>query len=207
MKKFRSLYFSLLAVASLGLMTSCGDDNDDPTPAPAPAEMTTYSATILGNQNASTGSFFSSSEGVVYSSSNAAANAAKVDLVYYYSVGGSAAANLATLASPSDASAQDVYSASTTANIPAWTKKNNTMFKTITAANFTSVANGDDIKSVYTNATGTESSKLTALAANSYIAFKTEAGKHALARVVSVDLPTAANGNKSEIKLDFKVEK
>src|SRR5687768_16017531 len=103
MKKLRNYYLSFLAVASLGFMTSCGDDSDDPIPVtPAPKEMTTYTAKILGNQQAAAGSFFASTTGEVISAADSKAKSGIIDFGYYFSVGGSAAADSATIAAPND---------------------------------------------------------------------------------------------------------
>lgn len=172
------------------------------------SDIATYTATILGNQNASTGSFFSSTDGTVLNSTNAKANSGKVDLVYYYSVGGTAQADLATLAAPSDANAQAVYGAGTTANIPSWATKNATKFKKLgsTASTYDNATDGSDIAAAYMNSSATEGSKADKLVAGNVFGFMTAAGKHGIAKVISVTLPTAPN-NQSEIKLDIKVQR
>lgn len=212
MKKFRNFYLSFLAVASLGLMTSCGDDNDDPTPAPVPApkEMNTFTAKILGNQQSNqAGSFFSSTDGSIKNSVDAKANPATIDFLYYYSVGGLAAADSATIAAPADVNAQEVFNASTTANIPSWATKNFTTFKYLGngAATYNNVTTGDDVVNTFTGSTVAGATYVRKLRVNDVFAFKTDADKHGLAKVTNITMPTTANGNQSVITLDVKVEK
>lgn len=173
------------------------------------SDMATYTAKILGNQNATAGSFFASTDGTVYSSADAKTNSAKVDLVYYYSVGGTAATDLATLAAPTDANAQAVYGASTSANIPSWATKNNTEIKKVPANMATlydQVTSGSQIEQGYMALPGA-ATKASTLKVGDVIGFMTAAGKHGLAKVTALSLPTTANGNKSEITLSVKVQR
>ncbi|HSI91769.1 MAG TPA: hypothetical protein VK927_11670, partial [Adhaeribacter sp.] len=218
MKKLKNYYFALMAIASLGLMTSCGDDNEpnpkatigltpnataitaapgeklnvtvqvtsadklkefkvmksstgvtqevtkvtsfpssgyeyllnDEIPASAAEnsiitytitattnkdEVTertitvtvksieTYTAKIMGNQNASVGSFFSATDGRIMTSAEAKASSGMVDILFYHSSPTSgdivAANNAATIASPTDPKAQQIYNNATT-GIQTW---------------------------------------------------------------------------------------
>ncbi|MFC5270814.1 hypothetical protein [Adhaeribacter terreus] len=208
MKKLRTFYLSLLTVASLGLMTSCGDDNDDPQPVPAPAEMSTYSAKILGNQQAAAGSFFASSTGEVISAGNAKANASVIDFGYYFSVGGTAAADSATIAAPNDVNATQVFGAIASADFANWATKNPTKFKDLgnNAAFYTGPTNGDEVAAVYTNMGATETSSVKHLNVGDVFAFTTAAGKRGVAMVTALKKATNAD-NKSEITINVKVEK
>ncbi|MBK0404199.1 hypothetical protein I5M27_14480 [Adhaeribacter sp. BT258] len=215
MKKLRTFYLSMLTVASLGLMTSCGDDNDDPQPVtpPAAAEMNTFSARILGNQNnATSGSFFSATDGVVRNSTDAKTNSGLIDLIYYHSSplsGDTAAANhAATLASPEDTKAGEVYNNANN-GIQTWTTTNTTMFKRIgtNTATYTNLTNGDQVAAVYTNSTATPTTSVKKLKANDVFAFVTSTGKHGVAKINSIVAPTAANNNQSELRMDVKMEK
>jgi hypothetical protein len=167
------------------------------------SDLATYNATILGNQNASVGSFFSSTDGTVLTSANAKTNSGKVDLVYYYSVGGNT--DLATIAAPTDPTAQAVYGATTSANIPSWATKNATQLVMGVAADFTST-NAIDVQDAFTTAAGTPGTKVNKLKVNDVILFKTAANKYGVAKVTSVTTPVAP-ANQSEIKLDFKVQR
>jgi hypothetical protein len=176
------------------------------------SDMATYTAKILGNQNATVGSFFSSVDGAVLNSNDAKNNSAKVDLVFYYSVGGTAATDLATLASPMNANAQAVYGASTTANIPSWATKNDTKFKKIAApfgaSVYDAITSGSQIQDGYDSAAaGAESNSAKQLAVGDAIGFKTAAGKYGVAKVTALTTPTTANGNRSEVTLAIKVQR
>ncbi|KAA9331861.1 hypothetical protein [Adhaeribacter soli] len=209
MKKLRNFYLSMLAVASLGLMTSCGDDNDDPQPAPpAPKEMNTFTAKILGNQQATPGSFFASTTGDVINSTNSKANAAIIDFGYYFSVAGDVAPDSATIAAPNDANGAKVFGAITSADYANWTKKNATMFKDMGAneALFTAATNGDEVAAIYTNMGLTPSSSVKHLNVGDVFSFKTEAGKHGIAKVTALTKPTNT-ATQSVITIDVKVEK
>jgi hypothetical protein len=212
MKKFRNYYLSFLAVASLGLMTSCGDDNDDPAPVPV-AEMNTYTVRILGNQNNTTsGSFFSSADGVVKNSADAKNSASTIDFLYYHSSPQSsdpvAAANEASVASPTDTKAMEIYNGATN-GLQNWAVRNATKFKRLTSdvTGFNNLANGTEVAGVYTNSTVAEATAVTQLKANDMFAFMTAAGKHGVAKVNSVTVVTGASNFSTEIRMDVKVEK
>lgn len=168
--------------------------------------VVTYTARILGNQNAAVGSFWSSSNGTVYNSTDARNNSQLIDLVFYHSSATSgdpvAAANQATIASPADTKAQEIHT-----SIGNWTTKNATMFKYIgtSAAVYDNATTGQDISAIYTNSSATASSFVKTLKVGDVFAFVTQAGKYGVARVTSVGTPTAANGNKSEINLNIKM--
>jgi hypothetical protein len=208
MKKLRNYYLSFFAVASLGFMTSCGDDSEDVTPEPAPKEMSTYTAKILGNQQAAAGSFFSSTTGEVISASTSKANAANIDFGYYYSVGGTAAADSATFAAPNDVNGSQVFGAITAADFANWGAKNPTKFKDLgnNAAFYTGPTNGDEVAAVYTNMGAAETSSVKHLNVGDVFAFTTAAGKHGVAKVSALKKATNQD-NKSEITIDVKVEK
>lgn len=212
MRKLRTFYLSLLAVASLGFMTSCGDDEDDtPTPPPV-AEMTTYTVRILGNQNNTTsGSFFSATDGVVRNSTDAKANSGLIDLLYYHSSPTSgdpvAAANAATIASPEDTKAKEIYN-STTNGLQTWTTRNATMFKFLgtNTSVYTDITNGDQITTAYTSSTANATTAVTQLKAGDVFGFVTIGGKHGIAKVNSVTT-TTASPFATEIRMDVKVKK
>ena len=211
MKKLRNYYLSFFAVASLGLMTSCGDDKEV-TPEPVVAEMNTYTVRILGNQNNTTsGSFFSSADGVVKNSADAKASASTIDFLYYHSAPTSgdpvAAANEATVASPADTKAMEIYNGATN-GLQNWAVRNATKFKRLTSdvTGFNNLANGTEVAGVYTNSTAAEATAVTQLKANDMFAFMTAGGKHGVAKVNSVTV-TSQNPFMTEIRMDVKVEK
>jgi hypothetical protein len=213
MKKSRNYYLSFFAAFSLGLMTSCGgDDTGDPAPDPV-AEMNFYSARISGNQNNTTaGSFFSSADGVVKSSEDAKNSASTIDFLYYHSSPQSgdpvAAANGATVASPADTKAMDIYNSSPN-GLQFWAIRNATKFKRLSSdvTGFINLANGTEVAGVYTNSTAAEATAVTQLKANDMFAFMTVGGKHGVAKVNSVTVIAGTTNFTTEIQLDVKVEK
>lgn len=171
-------------------------------------DMATYTAKILGNQNASAGSFFSSRDGMVISSGDSKANAAKIDFGYFYSVGGTAATYKATLASPSDADGAAVFGSITSTDFANWATKNVTEFKKLAGAanNYDLITSGTQIEAAYM-ALPAGTSKASDLQVGDLVGFMTAAGKHGVAKVTQLVAPTTANGNKSEITLAVKVQR
>ncbi|RYF87281.1 MAG: hypothetical protein EOO03_10790 [Chitinophagaceae bacterium] len=166
------------------------------------AGVQTYTAKILGNQNASMGSSFASSNGMVYNLADAKTNSTLVDFMYYYSVGGDRAADKASLISPDHAHAADIFSAITT-----WTQRNTTEFKTgVSVATFNGATSGTAVQAAFTAATATASGKAMDLAVGDVIAFKTESGKHGLIHVKNITTPNSGNNNASELTVDVKVQ-
>lgn len=161
-------------------------------------KVVTYSAKLLGGQsNATQGSFFNSSEGLVYNQANAKTNSGKVDILYFYG-----ATNMATIASPDDADAATIYNNSST-GIQTWTTKNATKFKatTVTATEFDGITAKDDSK-IVAAAAGAADTKSNKLASGSVFAFVTAAGKKGLIKV------TAVSGTQDgSITIDVKVQK
>lgn len=173
-------------------------------------DMATYTAKILGNQNAGAGSFFSSRDGAVISAADSKANSAKIDFGYFYSVSGSAATYKATLASPTDVDGADVFKAIGSADFNNWATKNATEFKKVAGqgALYDNMTSGAQIESAYMALPATlASSKASDLKVGDLVGFMTSTGKHGVAKVTKVDVPTTANGNKSEITLAVKVQR
>jgi hypothetical protein len=145
----------------------------------------------FGSFNDPIGSFYASSTEEVFTVSQAAANQAKVDLVFFKGV-----TNGNTIAAPDDTDANGI----TDFNLNTWTTKNQTRFikTTMTAAEF------DAIGTVYNFPEFVAANGLTKanqLANGNVIYFRTQAGKRGYAKVV--DLYT--KGDKA--KFDFIIEK
>ncbi|MCX7863394.1 MAG: hypothetical protein N2449_10415 [Bacteroidales bacterium] len=149
-------------------------------------QFQTYTVT-LGAQNHTTGSSFASSNGNVYTLSQAAQNSALIDFMYYYG-----ATNLATLAAPGDAQTSAVYSA-----VSNWQTKNNTKFVKNPTINFDNLSATTDISGV----TFGSDTKANQLAANNIIAFKTDAGKIGFIKVNSI-----TGTNDGTINITVKVQ-
>jgi hypothetical protein len=145
---------------------------------PAVALLNTYTAKLLGAQYASTGSFFAASTGTVYTANDAKTNYDLIDLVYYY--GGST--NNATIGSPKDTLIQNAHNK--TIGFTAWTKYNETMFKstTLTSSEFDAIT--DDSK--LTTLTNFSDSHQNNLAKDRVFAFKTEKGKLGFVKITNI---------------------
>ncbi|HQH41470.1 MAG TPA: hypothetical protein PLC81_02500 [Bacteroidales bacterium] len=151
----------------------------------------TWTGKTLGAQSSSTGSFFASVDGTVMTLNQATSNQAKADFAYYYGD-----VNLATLAAPDDASLNGGTGNFTWCQ--SWTTKNQTRFAptNLTTAEF-DAATATTINALADPA----ESKVTSLAQNKVIAFKTASGKKGLIKVTSIT--TGASGS---ITLDVKVQ-
>ncbi|MGB9747897.1 MAG: hypothetical protein ACPLXM_13305 [Bacteroidales bacterium] len=151
----------------------------------------TWTGKTLGAQKSSTGSFFASVDGTVMTLNQATSNQAKADFAYYYGD-----VNLATLAAPDDASLNG--GAGNFTWCQSWTTKNQTRFAltTLTTAEF-DAATATTINALADPA----ESKVTSLAQNKVIAFKTASGKKGLIKVASI-----TTGTSGSITLDVKVQ-
>ena len=165
------------------------------TPTPTPAgDISSYSAKLLGAQNASAGSFLSTTNGLVYDATAANNKQDSIDFVYYY--GGT---YKSTIGAPDD---KDVIAAHTgTANFSNWTKRNKTRFisSTLTAAQFDAIQNDKEMTAISSTLSDT---KMTDLAVDKVFAFKTEAGKIGFVKVKSLVVDA-----KGSITIDVKVQK
>jgi hypothetical protein len=167
----------------------------------AGVDVDSYTDIILGaDNNATLGSSFASIDGSIYLLADAKTNSDKVDFVYFYG-----ATNKATIAAPSDADAQTVFS-SPTSGIATWTVKNATSLATttLTAAQFDAIATDLDIAAVTAGTVGT---KVNNLAVGNVIYFETAStsanpSKKGLAKV------TALTAEKTgSVTLQIKVTK
>ena len=164
-----------------------------------PGPIVTYDDKILGSYSSNYGSSFCSSTGVIFSMLNAWAGSDSIDFLYFYG-----AANLATIAAPNDTDAEAVFNDGTI-GLEQWTTRNATMFKTttLTATEFDAISN--DI-SIIDAVEGANLTKITEIAENDVIAFKTAAtsahpGKQGLIKVYSIT--TGAGG---DINISVKVQ-
>jgi hypothetical protein len=157
----------------------------------------TWSAKLLGDvDNASYGSFFSSSTGDVYLAAAAKTNQTKVDFFYFYG-----ATNLATLAALDDADAANVtYSGGATV-VSGFTTKNATRFvvSSVTKADFTAATDDSKISTL----TGLTLTKANKLAVDNVIGFVTASGKKGLILVKSI---TSTGATTKDITIDVKVQ-
>jgi len=150
----------------------------------------------LGATGNAKGSFFASLDGAVYSVATAKTNAAKVDIVYFYSD-----LQKSTLAAPNDESLlyktiDDVY------GVSSWTTKNGTKFKKVTfTGDFAAITDDAQIVSLVTGADATET-RINQLAKDQVIAFVTASGKKGLIKITNITGTTDGS-----ISFSVKVQK
>ena len=164
------------------------------------AAINTFSTQLFGSFNNPNPSFFATSTGTRYFRNTAPANASTIDFVYFYGQ-----SNQATIAAPNDASFGTGANQISSLGVHNWSKRNATTFKetALTAATFDATTTDAGITTAYAAGTNTNPvSRASALAAGDVIAFKTEAGKQGLIKVVSIS--GTADGS---ITLDVKVQK
>jgi len=154
-----------------------------------------YTQKILGSHQSATGSSFASITGTVYNMTDAKTHADEVDFLYYYGTN-----NAATIAAPDDADAATVFD-NPAVGLQTWSVLNSTRFATtnMTPTDFDGILN--DLAIVAAAQTADKTTVIN-LDVNDVIAFKTDAGKMGLIKVVSID-GLAADGT---ITLDIKVQ-
>lgn len=155
-----------------------------------------YKQKILGSyDNSSYGSSFASADGSVYTLSQAKANAAKVDWMYYYGV-----TNLATIASPNDASVSTIF---TSADGPAsWSVRNDTKFAKVTLPSGLTWDNITTDAEIIPFASSASATKVNTLTVGQVVSFKTVTGKMGLLKVEEITGTGAGT-----IKYSVKVQK
>ena len=157
---------------------------------PVYGDIETFTAVLLGAQNATVGSSYATSTNTVYTVSQVLANASTIDFIYFYQAGGS----LAEIFSPNSSNA------ATLNIIKDMNPKRDTKFKRVTmsAEDFNAITN--DAKIVETAIELTES-VITNLVVGDVVAFETDDNKLGLYRVS--ELTTGASGS---ITLTVKVQ-
>jgi hypothetical protein len=170
---------------------------------PQAGEIVSYSTKIMGAQfNNAVGSFLSTSNGTIYSKTDAKTNSSLIDFVYSYRGGN----YLAFIAAPSDALLDP------TVNIKAesWTKYNSTKFKlsTLTSNDFDAIT--DDSNFTF-GAQLTETNVLS-LNVGNIVYFKTDAGKLGVFKVKAINEGTQGGDavqkfQDGSIEIDVKVQK
>ena len=163
-------------------------------------DINSFTATLLGSQYASTGSFFSTKDGQVYTVATSAASSSLIDLIYYYSGG-----NGATIGGADDTNILGVYT-----GIANWTTKNATRFATttMTTTEFDALTNDAKISTLSTFA----DTKEIGLTVGSVIAFKTAGGKKGVLKVTNLTKGTNTQNQQQDfqfgtIEIEVKVQK
>ncbi|MBO9698701.1 MAG: hypothetical protein J7604_00760 [Sporocytophaga sp.] len=157
-------------------------------------EISTFTATILGNENHATiGSFYDAEANLVYTQANAKTNASLIDFVFYHGQ-----TNGASMAAPSNSDAAAVFTGLTT-----WSVRNATKFKStsLTQADFNAVTGANVLAD---NASGATDTQVTNLAVGKVFAFTTVGGKSGLAYVKALSGSATASGT---ITIDVKIQK
>jgi hypothetical protein len=148
--------------------------------------ISVYSAKILGSsENLTVGSSFASSNGQVYDLASAKTNSALIDWMYYYNT-----TNLATIASPKDATVASVFTSAT--NGPAtWATRNDTRFQVVTLPTGVTWDNITTDTQIIPLASGASSTKISSLTVGKIISFYRADGKMGLIKVDAITGTTA----------------
>ena len=170
-----------------------------------------FKATLLGSQYAKEGSFFSTTNGSVYTVANSAASSSLIDLIYYYSgdgtVGQSTSGNGATIGGADDTNILGVYN-----GISSWSTKNKTRFTTLSPSVSVSEFDALNDDSKIAVISDFNETKKIGLAEGNIIAFKTAAGKKGLVKInkLTKGLNTVTNKDDYQfgtIEIVVKVQK
>jgi hypothetical protein len=157
-------------------------------------EIVKYSNIELGSWNDATGSFFSTSEGIVYNipqTSTVPSNQAKIDFLFFKGI-----TNGNSIASPDDVDANTIADL----KLNLWVNKNQTRFNAtaITAAQFDAIG----ANYVFPNFNlSLQSTKANELDEGEVVLFKTQSGKLGLIKII--DLYTKGD----KVKIDVVIEK
>ena len=142
-------------------------------PAPQFGEINFYSNVVLGSFGDATGSFYATTENMVYSIAEANTASEKIDFAYFYG-----ATKKATLGAPDDALVNDVF------DLDAWTTKNATKFFATDLS--PEVFDGMVNDSVLTTFDTFDQSSITNIDGDQVFVFETAAGKKGIVKVISV---------------------
>lgn len=160
--------------------------------APVNGPIATYTAVLLGAQsNTSKGSYYSTSDNTVMLSTDAKANASKVDLIYYYGT-----TNKATVCSPTDATVNGGSGNLTLAVGLSPQNATKIATSTVSSTDFDAITDDGTIKSVTPSGTIVKE-----LAVNNVVAFETAAGKKGLFKVTAIDSTSSGT-----ITIEVKVQ-
>lgn len=164
-------------------------------------QIESYDVVLLGSQNATLGSFYSSSNNTVYKIADAKTNSSKVD--FGYAVGASKGA---MIGAPDDDAMKAIFNGATS-GIQTWSSKNQTTFKatSLTSGQFDGIS--DDLMitanspegAFTTGDSGNSRAKSSEITAGKVVAFKTKEGKIGLFKVTEI--------NDDQVKLSVKVQK
>jgi hypothetical protein len=155
--------------------------------------INSYTDKILGSYQSATGSSFASIDGTVYSLADAKANSEKIDWVYFYG-----ATNAATIASPMDDDAQNVYNDATN-GIATWDIKNDTKFKKVVDnIDWADITDDTILKE---QAVGADQTKINQIAVGDLISFVAANGKTGMIKIDNI-----VTGTDGTIDISVKVQ-
>jgi hypothetical protein len=163
-----------------------------------PGEIFTYTAVIMADlENPNVSSFYSAEDNKLMNINAAIAASAEVDLIYYYG-----ATNKATLCAPADLAVEAFDDSHGDPIVLKFATRNNTKLSlvTMTAAEFTAVANDLTIKAKQPAATATAAPNL---AVNNVIWCETVTGKKGLILVKNI----TGTQSSSLITIEVKIQK
>ncbi len=191
MRRYNYILISLVIVL---FSYSCNNDDNDNDNEPTPT-ITTNNVILGAQKNNSTGGFYSNATMRVYTQEEAYSKQDSIDIVYYFEE-----EDENTIASPA-ANINDTIFVGTTA-IPNWTVKNETRYykTSSTTIDFAEIDDENDLISLF----NIDDSKRKAknLLLDDVYAFKTQAEKYGVFRVVSV-----TGEDTGSIVIEIKIQK
>jgi hypothetical protein len=165
------------------------------TVVPAGSVKTTEAIIMGSYSNATYGSCYSLSLNKVVTMSGGFSQQSSVDMLYYYGV-----TNKSTLAAPSNATLEQLYTSATN-GIAKWGTRNNTKLLVKAVSNFDAITTSDLFNSAFpTSEISSASDIVNQLSVGTVFAMKTAGGKTALVKVTEINGTNSAGYIKITIK-------
>ena len=177
----------------------------------APASpISSYTAVLLytpgqDQQSGTEKCALSTATGTTYTRAEGKADPAKIDILYVYG-----ATTGATFTCPADAGASTGL-ALVFSDVNTWTTKNYTKFVSTSGVTFANLDTPEALQEVFDNGTAADKGvtayadgRITGVAANAVVGFKTADGKYGVIRVVSI---SGTNNPGDSITIEVKVQK
>jgi hypothetical protein len=157
--------------------------------------LTEYVGVVLGGQTNTNPSAYNVKTNTRWSIVKFTEQKASLDFVYYYGT-----TNMATIASPSDATVAEVFGAYGISTSGA----NSVQFKKLTTTPYAGATTGSSMSDTWTASGATASSLATSLAANNEIAFRTTSGGSDVYGIIKV---TAISASSASGAITFSVKR
>lgn len=155
--------------------------------------IASYTQVLLGNQNATEGSFYNAIENLVYNVAQGGTNSEKVDFLYF-----DGSANSHTLSSPSASESAQVYGA-----VSGWGNRNATTFSSSTVGSsndFDAVASASGIEAL---SASTSASLANQLSVGDVYGFTLDSNRGSKSGLVRVDAISTDNTMTISVKIEL----